>query len=131
MLIEALTPLTVRLPERDLQLRPGEPVDLPDEQAAKLLAKALGKVRAVLDSDEIPEIVVEPALSCRPVYWESMDGRLHGPAPVQFMARTGVPGRFQFWLCVDEHGRTVWIRDTLLRAKPASRSTSVVGGPHG
>ena len=46
-MIEALKPLTVKLPARDLQLKPGRPVNLAEDQALKLLAKAQGKVRMV------------------------------------------------------------------------------------
>ena len=47
MLIESLTPLTVKLPTGDIRLTPGVPVELPRAQAQKLLAKANGKVREV------------------------------------------------------------------------------------
>ncbi len=46
-MIEALTPLRIRLPQCERQLLPGHPVDLPDEQALKLLARAAGKVRLI------------------------------------------------------------------------------------
>ena len=45
MLIEALESLRVRLPNRGVQLIPGQPVEFPDEQAKKLLSKVPGKVR--------------------------------------------------------------------------------------
>ena len=47
MRIEALRPLKVKLPNGHLQLTPGEPVDLPDHQAEKLLLKAPGAVRVL------------------------------------------------------------------------------------
>ncbi len=47
MLIEALQPLRVRLPEGEIRLDPGYPVDFPAAQARSLLAKAPGRVRAV------------------------------------------------------------------------------------
>ncbi len=47
MLIEALTPLTVRLNHQEQLLTPGQPVELPDEKALKLLQKAPGQVRIV------------------------------------------------------------------------------------
>ncbi len=50
MLIEVLTPLTVRLNQREQLLIPGQPVDLPDEKALKLLQKAPGQVRIVSPS---------------------------------------------------------------------------------
>lgn len=46
MLIEVLEPLKVRLPGGQLRdMVPGQPVDLPDEAARKLLAKAPDRVK--------------------------------------------------------------------------------------
>ena len=45
MLIESVTPLTVKLPTGDVKLIPGVPVELPRAQAQRLLLKAGGKVR--------------------------------------------------------------------------------------
>lgn len=45
MLIEAVTPLTVKLPSGDIRLTPGVAVEIPTAQAQRLLAKAPGKVR--------------------------------------------------------------------------------------
>ncbi len=57
MLIEVLTPLRVRLPSVEMDLDPGRPIELPDEQAKKLLARAPTDVRAVTapirDSEDI------------------------------------------------------------------------------
>jgi hypothetical protein len=48
LLVEALAPLAVRLPNGTItRLAPGIPVDFPDEQAKRLLDRAGGKVRAV------------------------------------------------------------------------------------
>jgi hypothetical protein len=47
MLIEAMTPLTVKFSTGDIQLTPGVPVEIPTMQAQRLLAKAPGKVREV------------------------------------------------------------------------------------
>ncbi len=47
MLIEALRPLRIRLPEGEIRLDPGYPVDFPAARARKLLSKACGRVRAV------------------------------------------------------------------------------------
>jgi len=46
LLIEASTPLTIRRRSGDVRLLPGQPVDFPEDEALKLLAKANGKVRA-------------------------------------------------------------------------------------
>ena len=76
MLIEALKPLTVKLPGGDLQLKPGRPVNLAEDRALKLLAKAPGKVR-----------MVEPqALAFQPgdlIHWQTWDGKIRGPAVVE------------------------------------------------
>ncbi len=45
MLIESVTPLTVKLPTGDIRLTPGVPVELPTAQAYRLIIKAQGKVR--------------------------------------------------------------------------------------
>jgi hypothetical protein len=45
LLIESVTPLTVKLPTGDIRLTPGVPVELPRAQAQRLLVKANGKVR--------------------------------------------------------------------------------------
>ena len=51
MLIEALEPMKIRLPTGEIrQLVVGQPVDLPDPQACKLLALAVGRVRVVASS---------------------------------------------------------------------------------
>ena len=47
LLIEALKPLTVKLPAGELQLKPGCPVNWPEDRALKLLSRAKGKVRLV------------------------------------------------------------------------------------
>jgi hypothetical protein len=45
LLIESVTPLTVKLPTGEVRLMPGVPVELPTAQAQRLLVKAHGKVR--------------------------------------------------------------------------------------
>ncbi|TSA02155.1 MAG: hypothetical protein D4R81_05185 [Nitrospiraceae bacterium] len=48
MLIEATgKALTYRWPHGEVRLEPGRPVELPDDRANRLLAKAPGRVRAV------------------------------------------------------------------------------------
>ena len=47
MLVEASVPLIVKLPTGDIRLTPGVPVELPREQAHRLLVRAKGKVREV------------------------------------------------------------------------------------
>ena len=47
MLIEAMTPLTVKFSTGDIRLTPGVPVEIPTAQARRLILKAQGKVREV------------------------------------------------------------------------------------
>jgi hypothetical protein len=48
MLVEAIDkPMCYRWPEGEVQLMPGQPVDLPESRALRLLKKAPGKVRLV------------------------------------------------------------------------------------
>ena len=48
MLIEAIgRPLTYRWPEGEVRLVPGQPLDLPETRAKRLLEKAAGRVRMV------------------------------------------------------------------------------------
>lgn len=119
MKIEALRPLHIRRAAGDLHLRPGVPIDFPDDEAVKLLEKASGKVRAVPDA----EVLVEPATKpdgspLRPVYWERADGSIQGPATPEFFAKVGAGQEDRnFWIIAAHHGEPVWIRSDKLRSK--------------
>jgi hypothetical protein len=54
MTIEALHPLHVRRQAGDIHLKPGQPVELPDDEAIRLLAKT-NKVHPVLRPDDFVE----------------------------------------------------------------------------
>lgn len=70
--IEATKPLTVRVPEGELHLLPGQPVDLPEDRAKKLLEKARGSVRLVsLPSLEVLGMARDPEDSIVAVRIES------------------------------------------------------------
>ena len=47
MLIEARRPMRVLIPDGEIRLDPGRPMDLPEDQALKLLVKAGGQVRPI------------------------------------------------------------------------------------
>lgn len=113
MRLEALHPLHIRRAAGDLHLQPGILVELPDDEAKKLLQKVPGKVR-------VAEAVIEPALkldgrSLSAFYWETSDGRILGPAIPEFLARDGST----FWIVTtfDHHIR--WIHADLLRSQRA------------
>ena len=72
MLVEAIdTPMCYRWPEGEVQLVPGQPVDLPESRALRLLHKAHGKVRMVSGSS----ILAMPVRSGSWVTWLDPDGR--------------------------------------------------------
>ncbi len=112
MLIEALKPLTVKLPAGDLQLKPGFPVNMAEDRALKLLAKAPGKVR-----------MVQPhALTFQLgdlIHWQTWDGKTHGPALVEHV--TFSEGRT--WAFVRYDGIDRWVSEVIITAvEPGDRS---------
>jgi hypothetical protein len=65
LLIEALTPIRIRLPDGERSLLPGQPVDLSEEHARRLLEKAGRKVRPVLSEKDATPLVYP----CCPTDW--------------------------------------------------------------
>lgn len=63
MLIEASTPLTIRRRSGDVRLVPGQPLDFPEDEALKLLAKAPGRVREATGSLHHTEVTDERKLT--------------------------------------------------------------------
>jgi hypothetical protein len=60
--------------------------------------------------------VIEPASqNARPIYWESGDGRILGPAIPEFLARDGRT----FWIVTTLEGQIRWINADQLRSKKA------------
>ena len=124
MLIEVTKyPIRYRLLDGNLvRLEPGSPVDLPDDQARKLLAKAQDRVRVVSISSVVEEgFRVEEAQCAHPVYWESMEGPIMGPASVTHMAtEITAAGVKRFWLCITYADSWRWIHEDLLRSRAAT-----------
>lgn len=117
MLIETLRPLHIRRATGDLHLRPGVPVELPDDEAAKLLQKVPDKVRVVTGTG----VTVEPAITpdgflLRPVYWERWDGSIVGPARPEFFFQDSSG---QVGLILSFQGETVAVAEFMLRSKRA------------
>lgn len=117
MLIEVLEPLKVRLPGGQLRdLLPGQPVDLPDEAARKLLQRAPGRARVASQP-----LLTSVSTSSRPVYFETMAGELLGPAVVSHLTSAlDSQGKEWAWFCLDYQGSWLWVREDRLRSKPAS-----------
>ena len=116
MLIEALAPLRIRLPERELSLVPGQPVDLPDKHARRLLEKAGTKVRRIPPNPDGPIVVERTLPTARPIYWQDMDGTWHGPVTPEYLGRTGSGTGSKFWVIVNYRGTIRWILSDLLRS---------------
>ncbi len=123
MLIEALKPLTVCLPEGTLHLDPGQPVDLPTEQARQLLAKVPGKVRLV--EVQTPGLVPEADLRPAPVTDPEDIGRVVMVTSMSDQKNLAVildaktieerahlkQGR---WVCVAADNMTRWLHHSLI-----------------
>jgi hypothetical protein len=118
MKLEAVgKPFIYRWPGGEVRLEPGKPVELPPERAAKLLARASGRVRQV---DTKEPVVIEPAApNARPVYWERADGSISGPAKPEFLAKVGDGPKASFWVVAEFEAQPVWIRSDRLRSKTA------------
>lgn len=89
MWIETSTPLTIRRRSGDVRLLPGQPVDFPEAEALKLLAKAQGKVREATGSfdhiEDIEERKTTRALTPGDrVTWQGAD-RPHRTGVVEFL----------------------------------------------
>ena len=76
MLIEAIATLRVRSEGQVFTIYPGTPINLPEDRALRLLAKAPDKVRRV---DSVSAIQPGDAIT-----WQGADGRKRGPAVVDF-----------------------------------------------
>lgn len=94
MLLEAVDrPVRYHLIDgREVRLVPGHPVDLPDVQARKLLAKAPEKVRMVQ-----PHAITFQLGDL--IHWQTWDGKIHGPALVEHVTFSG--GRRWAWVTWD------------------------------
>jgi len=73
LLIEALVPLQVKLPEKEITFEPGQSVNLPEELAFKLLEKAVGKVRVV-----VPPVLADLILGAKIVWASPLFGQCTG-----------------------------------------------------
>lgn len=126
MMIAALRPLCIRRSMGDLHLKPGFPVELPDDDAVRLLAKKPDAVRRVSEPAGTPQtdasaptpegVKIEPAApNARPVYWETGTGEILGPAVPEFLARDGE----SFWVSLTFEGQIRWINADRLRSRKA------------
>ncbi|TKB75257.1 MAG: hypothetical protein E8D45_07835 [Nitrospira sp.] len=111
MLVEAVNgPIRYRWPGGEIRLVPGKPVELPNDRAERLLAKAGGKVRQITTT--APPVIVEPHPSPRRCYWEDRDGTIR-PGVVTMLGQCGE----EFWVLVEDGTSWVWVTDFRLRSR--------------
>lgn len=116
MLIEALKPLKVRVNDHEILLDPGQPCELPDDAARRLLAKVPDKVRRVEPMSAVIELAVRPdGTPFSGVYWEDGLGRIVGPATPEFVI--WADGAAWIVTTCEGHGR--WVRADRLRSRAA------------
>jgi hypothetical protein len=147
MLIEALASVRIRHGGQEHALTRGEHLDLPEENARRLLCKAPDKVRLVPEKRDhacyreedgvlqerrrmalyrekltelVPsnqDLVVEPAAHLCTVYWLSKR-RIAGPSRVVAVAKvTNMDKPSTFWLCIAHQGSWRWVHESLMRSK--------------
>jgi hypothetical protein len=109
VLIETLCPLIVGFPERDLRHEYRTPVELPEEQGSRLLAKVPDKVR-VIDS-----VIVSAAPEAQCVYWQKADTSIWGLATPLFFERSDQ----DYVLVVEYRGELISVNAKMLRSKAA------------
>ncbi|MDZ4734662.1 MAG: hypothetical protein SGJ16_13885 [Nitrospirota bacterium] len=115
MWIESTVIVNVHRPTGTLRLLPGQPVELPEIDALKILAKAGNRVRLV---SPMEAVVMPPApLDAKPVYFIRNDGVIYGPATVLDLVKVDEGASEHVWLATEYHGDTVWIRSDRLRSQ--------------
>lgn len=114
MQLEATVPIKYRLKSgEEVTLKPGIPMDIPEQAANQLLLKMPDKVRRATSGHAV---IIEPAVAnARSVFWESGDARILGPAIPEFLARDGST----FWIVTTFEGQIRWINADRLRSKKA------------
>ena len=107
-------PFVYRWPGGEVRLAPGRPVELSPERAAKLLAKAPGRVKLV----EHAESVVIDDTDAKTIYfYRGSAGAILGPARVQFVSKVGEGSAAQFWVFVTHDGLPICINSIQLRSR--------------
>ncbi len=114
-----------RWPGGEVRLEPGKPIELPPDRAAKLMARASGRIRQV---ELEKSVLIEPAApNARPVWWEDANGLLCGPAIPEYLAKTGGSLSEHFWVVVTHEHIIRWIRSDRLRSKPSGKKSGEMG----
>lgn len=120
MKIEAIGKLFIyRWPGGEVRLEPGKPIDLPPDRAAKLLARASGRVRQVEPEEAV---IIEPDVrwdgaTLSPVYFERNDGCIYGPAKILDFMQASAGGPKRDWLVVEHQGLWEWVLSDRLRTR--------------
>jgi hypothetical protein len=105
----------------------GHTVRTVQASAAKIARKPPHESRC----NPMSSIEHEPA-TCRPVYMEDTDGRIHGPSTVSHVARyRESQNHEEFWLCIQDGKAWHWINSSRLRNRQAyepSQHCAACGG---
>jgi len=83
----------------------------PDDLVARALKILKGEHR-----EPSEKVLIEPAaVNARPVYWETANGRILGPAVPECLAQVGA----EFWIVATFEDQPRWIRADRLRSRNA------------
>ncbi|NGZ11162.1 MAG: hypothetical protein CV088_17580 [Nitrospira sp. LK70] len=104
-------PFIYRWPGGEVRLESGKPIDLPPDRAAKLLARASGRVRQVEPPD--PTVIEFASPIAKAIYWERGDTSISGPATPLFLEQVG----HDSVLVVEYRGDLISINANTLRSK--------------
>lgn len=98
-------------------------------QACGALVNATWKVCAACQTPIVIDtstVTMELAgANARPIYWESADGDILGPATPEFLAMVGSGPGATFWIVTTHEGLPRWIRSDRLRSKRAFETQTV------
>ena len=111
MKLQAVKKLKVNMPDRSVQLVPGEVLDLTEDQGMRLLQRVPNHVRRLPEKVSQDVVIKQDFVS--PIWWESFSGVLRGPAALNHFIH--VDG--QFGLIVEDLYGIAWIHESLLRSK--------------
>lgn len=113
MKLEALAPIRINRPDGEaLHLKPGCPIDVPDELGARILERLPNKVR-IAEPTCIEAAITPDGNPLSEIYWETRDGWIAGPATPEFLAKSGN----QFWIVTSLQGQARWVNADWLRSK--------------
>ena len=98
-----------------------------NQEPDNLVARAL-KILKGDHPESSDKVLIEPASpTARPVFWERGDGRIEGPARLEFLACVGAGSKARFWIVLTFHNVVCWVRSDRLRSRQAFEAHSKAG----